>query len=207
MRAHTMTAVEFPEPPNGARLEWRDDDHRWGAYREDALTGDGDWFVYGDDGRVYSWRRLVARFHLTPETVTYLTEAASAACSEAMEALGIFACRDTMDGAHRCVQAAHPASRDHRCSCGATFVLNQPAEVDFSHRPEPADPRFCSRCGRMITNSNGVTASGVGPCEEPDETDYLMRSPANARRLREAVGSLGGRSAAGLTDAPEFHED
>lgn len=70
-------AARWPEPPDGARIEWEGDDGTlYAAFRQDLPEcEEGSWWTYGS-GYHWSWRHLVCEYRI-PEgpDVTMLAEA------------------------------------------------------------------------------------------------------------------------------------
>lgn len=70
--------ARWPEPADGARIEWEDRDGAlYAAYRQDLPEhAGGSWWLYGSDLR-YGWRELVGEYELPADLVdvTLLVEA------------------------------------------------------------------------------------------------------------------------------------
>lgn len=68
--------AHFPEPADGARIEWESSGKVYGAYRQDDgdNAGVGTWWLYGED-KPYTWRGLVCEFQVYMDGVTLLVPA------------------------------------------------------------------------------------------------------------------------------------
>lgn len=64
----------FPEPPDGGRIEFEYGDGFHAAYRQDQREDSHDWWLYGENGDCFTWRRLIGEFELEPGGITYLAE-------------------------------------------------------------------------------------------------------------------------------------
>jgi hypothetical protein len=65
-------AQHFPEPGDGARIEFSHDGTTYGAFRDDVLEGPtGDWWVYGEEDQT-TWRALVVRFQIDTGELAFL---------------------------------------------------------------------------------------------------------------------------------------
>lgn len=75
--------ARWPEPADGARIEWEGDDGTlFAAYRQDLPEhAGGSWFLYGSDDR-HTWGRLVAEYRLPQwlDDVALLTEETEMPC-------------------------------------------------------------------------------------------------------------------------------
>lgn len=68
----------FPEPADGARVEWEYDDRLWAAFRQDIdERPGGTWWRYGGD-EPHTWRQLVVEHRIQMADLTVLVAKESA---------------------------------------------------------------------------------------------------------------------------------
>jgi hypothetical protein len=69
----------FPEPADGARIEWEGHGGTlFAAFRQDIPEHEGgSWWLYGSDER-YTWRRLIVEYEIRMDDLTLLVPVESA---------------------------------------------------------------------------------------------------------------------------------
>ncbi len=114
----------YPEPADGGRIEFEYGDGWHAAYRQDQAEGNGDWWLYGENGDCYSWRRLIGEFELGPDDITYLIKSGPVTAIEWTTRIHYVDDRPPADG----------QPMDQRMAQMAADGLNMAENADFRAR-------------------------------------------------------------------------